>query len=245
MEGLPEIIFSFIIGIMAHKRESLTQKERRAQEEFINNLRVVPRKTKKPIVVAMVGLVGSGKSSVAQKLAKLLPATVIEGDAIRVQLRKQGERYEGARKIAENAVLKIIERGGNVILDSDHIDQKKRAALREKVRQKGVRPIFIRVYADYDVMVGRVINAEYRLSEDDFFGGEGLRSKWQDSNPGAVVKLREMWRRTPNHYRWENKVGGRWVLKKLPFAVFAEVDTTDENKWKAEIQKVAKRLLRL
>lgn len=243
MERLMEVILPGIIGIMVHKRESLTQKELRAQDEFIKMLEVKQRKTKELVVIAIVGLVGSGKTSVVRELAKLLPATVIEGDDIRVHLRKQNERYEGVRKIAENAVLKVIEQGGNAILDSDHIDQKKRASLREKVKQTGAKLIFIRTHADYDVMTGRAIIAEYRSSRDDFFGGAGLKSKWQDSNPGAVVKLREMWRRTPNHYRWENKVGGRWILKKLPFKVFATVDTTNENQWKAEIQKVAKRIL--
>lgn len=243
MKRLIEMILPVIIGVMVHKRESLTQKELWAQDMFIKALKVVSRKTKNPVVIAIVGLVGSGKTSVVRELAKLLPVTVIEGDDIRVHLRKQNERYEGARKIAENAMLKVIEQGGNVVLDSDHIDQKKRASLREKVKQTGAKLIFIRTYADYDVMAGRAIVAEYCSSEDDFFGGAGLKSEWQDSNPGTVVKLREMWRRTPNHYRWENKVGGRWVLKKLPFKVFATVDTTDEDKWKAEIQKVAKRIL--
>jgi len=243
MKRLIEMILPVIIGIMVHKRESLTLKERRAQDEFIKTLKIVSRKTKKPVVTAIIGLVGSGKSSVTQELAKLLPATIIEGDSIRVQLRKQSERYEGARKIAENAVLKVIEQGGNVILDSDHIDQKKRASLREKVKQTGAKLVFIRTHTDYDVMAGRAIGVEYRPSEDDFFGGAGLKSKWQGSNPGAVVKLREMWRRTPNHYQWENKVGGRWILKKLPFKVFATVNTIDENKWKAKIRKIAERIL--
>ena len=243
MKRLTEMVLPFIIGIMVHKKESLTQKERRAQDEFIKTLKVVPRKTKKAVVIAIVGLVGSGKTSVAKEFARLLPALIIEGDDIRVQLRKQNERYEGARKIAENATLKVIEQGGNVILDSDHIDQKKRASLREKIKQTGAKLIFIRTHTDYDVMAGRAINVEYPLSKDDFFGGAGLKSKWKGNNPGAVVKLREMWRRTPNHYLWENKVGGRWVLRNLPFKVFATVDTTDENKWKAEIQKIAKHIL--
>jgi len=242
MKRLIEMVLPVMIGIMIHKRESLTSKERQAQDTFISALKVASHKTEKPTMIAMVGLVGSGKSSVAKELARILLATIIEGDDIRVQLCKQNERYEGTRKIAENAVLKIIEQGGNVILDSDHIDPKKRASLREKIKQTGAKLIFIRTHTDYDVMAGRAIGAEYRPSEDDFFGGAGLKSKWQGNNPGAVVKLREMWRRTPNHYRWENKVGGRWVLKKLPFSIFATVDTTDENKWKAEIQKVAKRI---
>ena len=62
------------------------------------------------MVIAIVGLVGSGKSFVADELAKLISATVIENDKIRVCLRKEGERYEGTRKIVENAVAEIIKK---------------------------------------------------------------------------------------------------------------------------------------
>jgi len=49
---------------MVHKKEKLTQKERKAQEKFLANLQIKKRKTKKPVIVAIIGLVGSGKSSV-------------------------------------------------------------------------------------------------------------------------------------------------------------------------------------
>ena len=191
----------------------------------------------------MIGLIGSGKSSVAQELAKHIGATIIEGDEIRIQLRKQSERYERARAIAENVAIEIIKQGGNVILDSDFIDQKKRASLREKARKEGVRLVFVCTYADLDVVAGRIITANYRNITEDFFGGAS--SKWQGSeqNKGAVVKLREMWRRTPLHYHWVNKGGGQWVIKNPPCAVIADIDTTEPDLWKQKVEKCAKQLL--
>lgn len=243
MKSLIEFVFSRIIGLMVHKTEKLTQKEKRAQEKFLAMLKVAPRKTKRPVIVALVGLVGSGKSFVARKLAETISATVVEGDKIRVCLRKEGERYEGARKIAENAVSEIIK-GGNAVIDSDHINSAKRASLREKARQAGAKLIFVRTCADYDMMTGRAIAASYQKSEDDFFGGAGLKSKWQGDFGAATVKIREMWRRTPHHYRWVNKGGGKWVLKKLPFSVFAEIDTTGEKEALEKIQKTVARILK-
>lgn len=245
LNGLKERILPTIIGYMVHKRESLTQKEQRAQEAYLATLRVLPRKTKQPVVIAMVGLVGSGKSSVAKKLAEFLPATVIEGDAVRVYLRKEGERYEGMRKIAENAMAEVIQKGANVILDSDHVDAKKRASLRAKAKKAGAELVFVRTYADYDVMAGRTITADYHNQQEDFFGGAS--SKWQGSeqSKGAVAKLREMWRRTSQHYRSSKKGGGTWILKKLPVALFAQVDTTNSHGWQKEVERVAKRILAL
>jgi len=228
---------------MVHKNETLTKKERAAQDAFMAKLDIKKRKTNEQIIVAVIGLVGSGKSSVARELAKYIGATVIEGDGIRIELRKQSERYEKSRVIAENAMLEVVKRGGNVILDSDFVDEKKRTSIREKARKAGVRIVFVRTYCDLDVMIGRVMTATYHNRVDDFFGG--AKSKWKGSeqSKGAVVKVREMLRRMPNHYRWVNEVGGQWVLRTFPFAIFAEIDTTDSDSWKREVERCAKKLL--
>ncbi len=248
IDRLNEIILPFIIRYMIHKREKLTVKEKIAQDKFLANLQIRKRKTKKPVIVAIIGLVGSGKSLVARELAGLIGANIINGDEIRVLLRKEGEKYEGTRKIAENVALEIIKQGGNVVMDSDHIDAKKRASLRAKAQQVGAKLIFIRTYSEdkerpgisgltLDAMIGRNMTA----TPDEFFGE--AKTSWQGSKQekGAVVKLREMVRRLPHHYQWENKGGGRWVLKKLPFKIFAEINTASD--WKTEIQKIVKKLL--
>jgi len=227
---------------MVHKREKLTQKEQRAQDSFLAKIDIKKRKTEKPVIVAIIGLVGSGKSSVAQELAKHIGATVIEGDDIRIELRKQSERYEKSRAIAENVAIEVVKQGGNVVLDSDFVDEKKRASVREKARKAGVRLVFVRTHCDLDVMVGRVLTATYRNRVDDFFGGASSKWTGSEQSKGAAVKVREMWRRTPHHYRWVNQGGGKWVLKKFPFAIFAEIDTTDL--WKRDVEKCAKLLMR-
>jgi len=200
-------------------------------------------KTDNPIIVAVIGLVGSGKSSVAHELAKHIGATVIKGDDIRIELRKQSEQYEKSRVIAENATLEVVKQGGNVILDSDFVDEKKRASVREKARKAGVHLVFVRTHCDLDVMVSRVLTATYHNLVDDFFGGAKSKWKGDEQSKGAAVKVREMWRRTPHHYRWVNQGGGRWKLKKFPFAIFAEIDTTDSDSWKREVGRCAKQLL--
>lgn len=242
LKRLSEAVLPCIIGVMVHKREKLTPKEQAAQKSYLTKLNVQKRKTDKPVIVAMIGLVGSGKSSVAQELAKHIGANVIEGDDIRIELRKQNERYERARAIAENVALEVVRQGGNVILDSDFVDAKKRASIREKARKAHVRLVFLCTYADFDVMVGRALTADYRNSVDDFFGGASSQWKESEQSKGAVVKVREMWRRTPHHYRWENKGGGQWVIKNPPCAVIADIDTTDEKEWKKEVADCAKKL---
>lgn len=240
---LLKVIPARIIVFGAHTLEKLTKKEKAAEDAFVVGLDIKEGKTKKPVLVAFIGLVGSGKSTVARELAERIGATIIGGDVIRVELRRQGERYEHARLIAENMAFKLLKRGGSVILDSDFVDKHKRASIREKSRKAGVRPIFIRTYCDLDVMVGRMLTASYRNVTDDFFGGAS--SSWTGSaqSKGAAVKVREMWRRTPQHYRWINESGGKWVPKKLQVAFFADIDTTDPDSWKRDVEVCAKQLL--
>lgn len=239
---LIEFVLPYIIGIMVHKRETLTKKELAAQDAFMAKLYIGKRKTEKSVIVALIGLVGSGKSSVARELAKHIGATIIEGDDIRIELRKQGERYERARAIAENVALEVVTRGGSAILDSDFIDAKKRASLREKARIMGVRVVFICTYCDLDVMEGHIITATYHDRTDDFFGGADSKWKGNEQSKGAVVKLREMRRRMPLHYRWVNKSGGQWIIKNPPCAVLADINTTDPVLWKREVNKCSIKL---
>jgi predicted kinase len=214
---------------MPHKRNILTKKEHSAEEAFLANLNIKKRTSKKPLIVALIGLVGSGKTSVAQELAQHIGATIISNDVIRIELRKQKERYENAQVIAENVALRIIELGGNAILDSDFIDQQKRVDFRVRFRTTNVRLVFIRTHCDIDAQISRILEAFC-----DDHASEFLRPE---------VKIREMWRRTPLHYRWTNQRGGVWALKKLPVTIFADIDTTHSGAWKKQVGKSAQQLL--
>ncbi len=239
---LIEFVLPSIIGLMIHKHETFTKKEQAAQDAFVKKIDIKKRKTEKTIIIALIGLIGSGKSSVAKELANQIGATVIESDNIRIELRKQNERYERARAIAENVAIEVVKQGGNVILDSDFIDVNKRASLREKARKAGIRLAFVCTYCDIDVTAGRIISTPYHNKVDDFFGGASSKWTGNEQLKGAVVKLREMIRRLPLHYRWENKGGGHWSIKNPPCAVLANIDTTDPNQWKREVEKLAKKL---
>ena len=231
--------FLLSLGIkIFHKMETLTEKEIKAQEVYTNKLSFeLRKKTKKPLIVGIVGLIGSGKTTIANEMAPLIGATVVSGDDIRVCLRKEKEKYDKTRLIAENVAMEIINKDGNVIVDSDFIDQKKRVSLKEKAKKVGAKVIFVRTHADLDVMVGRIIGADYENLPENFFGGAS--SAYQGASKGTVVKLREMYRRLPHHYKWFNESGGKWVLRKLPFKVFAEINTASENKWKQEMKMIA------
>ncbi len=244
LEKLTEKLLPPIIKAMVHNKEQLSEKAQQAQDNYLDSLTIKTIRTKRQLAIALVGLVGSGKSSVANELSSLIGATIIEGDAVRVALRKAGEAYKYVRQIGEYAILEVLRQGGNVIIDADHIDSRKRASLREKLKATGTQLLFIRTHADLDVMIGRAMTAPYEKSVDDFFGG--AKTPWTEGTPqqtGATIKLKEMMRRTPHHYSWKDEGGGAWQLKKLPFKLFADLDTTNPEQWKAELKKAIEPLL--
>lgn len=224
------------------KKISLTPQELRAGDAFMAKLQLPERKTKGQIAIALIGMVGAGKSSAAKELAPLIGAAIIEWDAIRVCLRKEREGYENTWRIAEEVTLRILKQGINVIVDSDHSYAKPRGSLKRKLARIGVKLIFIHVICDFDVMTGRVMSADYKNSPEDFFGGSETLWQGSEQSRGAVAKLRAMWRRTPLHYTWISRHGGTWIPRKLRLPVFAVIDSTDTLHWKKQVQAIAKTL---
>lgn len=240
MEGrIGDFILSLGIKIL-HKMEKLTEKELKAQKNYFIKVDITPkRKTKKPLIVGIVGLIGSGKTTIAKKLAPLIGATVVSGDDIRICLRKEKEKYDNTRLIAEIVATEIINNGGNVIIDSDFIDQKKRVSLKEKAKKIGAKVIFIRTYADLDIMIGRIMSTDFKNVLEDFFGEAS--SSYQGENKGAVVKEREMICRMLSHYNAINVGNGRYKfeLKEPSFKLFAGIDTNDEEDWHQVVKVIA------
>lgn len=220
----------------------MTNKEKHAQEIFLRNLNHTERKTEKPLVVAMIGLVGSGKSTVARELAREIGATVVCSDDIRILLRKQGAGYARVRDIAINVADEVLKSGGNVVLDSDFADKAKRDTIRTHARTVGHRLILIRVHADLDILIGRMLSAKSTDRTQDLFAG--AYSNWAGEKKfiGTVVKIREALRRIPLHYRWSKESGGKWILRRFQSAVFATIDTGKDKNWKKEVVQCAKRL---
>lgn len=216
--------------------KKLNKKELQAQNNYLSKLKVVKRKTKKLVVVAMVGLVGSGKSHVAREISNKIGAVVITMDFIRTELRKQKQSFDNLDQIVKNITFELTEKDCNIVFDSDFVRADKRKELLKFTQKNKIKTHFVRTYCDTDVFLGRAIG----FKPEEFF--EKASTNWKGKNTGSVVKIREMWRRTPHNYRWENKKGGHWILRKLPFKLDAEINTTDGKTWKKDVEKLTKKI---
>ncbi|MFA6429626.1 MAG: AAA family ATPase [Patescibacteria group bacterium] len=235
-------LLAFLIGTFYHRMERLNKKERLALEAFSHDLTFPPRRTDSPLIVCMVGLVGSGKSLVARLLAEHIGAVALNADIIRMYMRKEGLGFDRARLLAEITAHRALDQGSNVVMDSDHIDAAKRASVLARAKKMGVRVVFVRTVCDLDIAFGNIMKEDYNHEDGPFF--RDAASPWKDPSvsAGAVVKMREMHRRTWLHYDLRRSGGGQWVLKRtLPFPVFATIDTGKPH-WQEELANTAKNL---
>lgn len=108
----------------------------------------------KPKLTILVGLSGSGKSAIAQKLAEENPNTVIvSSDAIREELTGRVEdqtKNEEVFKIFHNRIRKNLENKKNVIADATNITMKSRRAIMMKVNGLDIEKICYLIPKPYE-----------------------------------------------------------------------------------------------
>lgn len=224
------------------EQRELTPAEKKLIQSLVSGIKIPKPATKTPLVIAMVGLVGAGRSSVARELAKSLGAVIISNNDLRVTFRKKLGNFDPINiRAAGRAITEaVLAKNGIVILDSDVVSADKRDELKKLSNAKGVRVIYVRVFADMDVQVARAISEKYGVG--DLYTGASTALKGSTQAKATAVRLREMWRRTPLHYSWNSENGGSWILKTFNFATFADIDTTDDKKWKLQVKAIAEQL---
>lgn len=118
-------------------------------------------RVQQPFVIALIGPVGSGKTYVAEILARRLGARHINTDAIRVALRKRGQSESHAIAIAHRLQRGLIGTGKSLVLDHDIVNPVRRRELRERLRRFGARIYFLRIQTPERLILARLRRKRY------------------------------------------------------------------------------------
>ncbi len=221
-------------GIPAAQREAATASARRHLDQARASIVVdrQPRDRDRPLVIAMCGVIGSGKSTAAERLAEQLDAVVISSDRLRRQLAAlgviagaSGQADEGLysdamRTRVYHAMLEcgdpVLASGRTVVLDATHGLQRDRQQVREWASRRGANTVLVQTLAAGPVTMGR-LRARAARGDDASDAGPELYA-----TAAAAFEAPSEW---PSVHR---------------FAI-----STDTEAWQTELNRIGDRLAAL
>lgn len=140
------------------------QQLREVGERFVEEIRSPERKVsfpkekaKSPFIVAVIGLVGSGRSAVARQVVKSVPGVIyVQSNSARKLINEDFSHYglkwgENVRQLLKYAADRFLSDGYGVVFDGNAADEEDRENIRKMAEQNGVRVFYIRINIDPEV----------------------------------------------------------------------------------------------
>ena len=135
------------------------------------NLATADAVTVRPTLIAMTGLSGTGKSTVAAALARALGAPVFSSDSVRKELAgragpapapwEQGlygpEHTEATYGRLEELARETLATGRATILDATFLDERRRERLAAVAEEAGVPLVLVETVCAEEVALGRIV----------------------------------------------------------------------------------------
>lgn len=109
-------------------------------------------------ILGLIGLIGSGKSTVAAMLNQNLPgAVLVKSNSARFLLKEASLPWgENVRKITFDAARWLLQNGYSVIFDGDHVEEEKRKNTQALADELSAKFYLIRIKPDKDLAFKRL-----------------------------------------------------------------------------------------
>lgn len=118
--------------------------------DFLSRLKLPTEKAAKPFVVATIGLIGSGRTTVAKMFTeKLEGAVLVKSDSARYLLKESGLPWgDNVCQILKAVAIDLLGKGYGVVFDGNAADEKDRENISEIVSQTGADVHYVRINID-------------------------------------------------------------------------------------------------
>ncbi|MEK7121600.1 MAG: ATP-binding protein [Patescibacteria group bacterium] len=122
-------------------------------QDFLSRLSLPETKADKPFVVAMIGLIGSGRTMVAKMFVeKLKGAVLIKSDSARYLLKEADLPWgDNVRQILKGVATDLLNREYGVVFDGNATDEEDRKNISDMANQNGAEVFYIRINIDSEI----------------------------------------------------------------------------------------------
>lgn len=168
-----------------------TQKQAIADEYYEQLNLDSAAKTKPQFCLCMIGLPGSGKSTILAELIKRVPMIRQAGDDVKIMLRERNLPDEFAQEIGGIVSEKIKNNGFSVAHDNDFGRADIRAMHASANQQKGIKEIWIRIAPpeSYILQILERREAKYFHNKDEQLKTYFMRKKLHEENAAELDKI--------------------------------------------------------
>jgi len=160
-------------------------------KEYKDKMYIPKERNKTQVLLAPVGLVASGKTTILKPLCRRLKLARISGDEIRLVLRKNGYNYLLTKDIAAKITKDLLNEGYSAALDSDCVSPLIRKIIKQYKKDYGFVDIWIYVNPGEKFIINKLTEMKYKKS--------GIF-------PNKEIAIADLKRRIPLHKAYAKKI---------------------------------------